>query len=389
MNFRPLPLSLTLLLVVCCMEAQTVSRIGIHVAETAGIRRTGFPVDARVSFARGALHSERTVRLVQNSKEVPAQYSVESQWPDGSVEWLNVDFNVNAAPGEKLDYQLEYGDQISPGEAPKGLTVEAGGDFIQSGNIRFSRGGSPLMLSVKYRGEEIGTGANGLFVTDETGKRFDMTSAPEIRTEVIKTGPVLTAVRYSGYMSIDAAYQVPFALLVEMPNSKTMVRMTAVVIDTAKRLREIAIDTPLAFTGGPLVWDFGTPRWTYGSLRASGDSVQLTQTGNDWRVTTSAGGKDQVYETAGDAVGPVRWGHIQDSKEVVAFALAARPEQTGSWRMKLGGSGQLSFAYAAAGPADEHRISVIEHFVTPPVQIGAATSPASLLNPLKVSVDQQ
>ena len=371
------------------MQAQMVSRIGIHVEETAGIRRTGFPVGARLSFAKGVLHSERTVRLVQNGKEVPAQYSLESQWPDGSVEWLNVDFSVSAAPSERLDYQLEYGEQISSLEAPKGLAVEANGDFIQSGSIRFSRGGSPLMLSVKYRGEEIGTGANGLFVTDETGKRFDITSAPEIRTEVLKTGPLLAAVRYSGYMSIDSGYQVPFALLVEMPNSKTMVRMTAVVIDPAKRLREIALETPLALGGGPLVWDFGTPRWTYGTLRSAGDSVQLNQTGNDWQVVASTGGKEQIYETAGNAGGPVRWGHVQDAKEVVAFALAVRPEQTGSWRMKVGGGGQLSFSYAASTPADEHRISVIEHFVTTPVQIGAATSPASLLNPLKVSVDQQ
>lgn len=372
------------------LPAQDIKRIGIHVTETAGIRRTGFPVDARVLFPRAVLRTSGTVRLMQNGKEVPAQYSAESQWPDGSVEWLNVDFNASLGPSEKLDYQLEYGEGVAPAESPKGLAVEAGGDFIQSGSIRFSRGGSPLLLSVKYRSEEIGPGLNGLFVVDATGKRFDVTNAAEIRTEVLKSGPLLSTVRYSGYIDIDAAYKVPFALMVEMPNSKTLVKITAVAIDPDKRLREIAFETPLKFAGFPLVWDFGTPRWTYGSLRSATDAAELTQTGEDWTVATTSAGKEQIYETAGlSAQGAVRWGHIQDSKEVVAFALEARPEQTGTWRMKVEGSGQLSFRYATSTPSDEHRITVYEHFVTTPVQIGAATSPSALLNQLKVTVDQR
>ncbi len=371
------------------LQAQSSQRVNLHVSETAGIRRTAFPVNARVSLARGAIAQPDHARLTIGGAEVPAQYSAESRWPDGSVEWLDVDFNVAIGPAATLDYQLEFGENVKAAEPPRGLAVEGGADFIQVGNIKFSRGGSPLIASVRYRGEEIGKGTNGLFVTDQTGHRFDLSNAGDVTTEILKTGPLFAAVRYSGYINIDSGYQAPFALMVEMPNSKTLVKITAVVIDPEKRLREISIATPLAFSAFPLVWDFGTSRWTYGSMRAITDSVMLTQTPHDWNIVTSSGGKAQLYETSGTTpAGAVRWGHIQDAKEVVAFALESHADQAdGAWNIRLEGSGQLAFSYAAASPATEHRMTVYEHFVTTPVQIGAATSPSAILSPLTVTVE--
>jgi hypothetical protein len=367
------------------LEAQTPPHIGIRVSETAGIRRTAFPVNAHVPFPRSALRGPEAARLMLNGKEVPAQYGTETRWPDGSVASLAVDFNANVGPGESLDYQLEYGEGIRAAESPRGLSVNGGPEAIQSGNIRFNRSGSPLIESVKYRGEEIGHGSNGLFVTDEAGKRYDLSNADAIETEVVKSGPLYVVIRYSGNIVIDADYRVPFTLTAEMPTSKTMVKLSALVEDPAKRLRGIAIETPLAFAAMPLVWDFGTSRWTYGSMRAATDSVTLTQTSNDWSVQTGSGGKEQLYETAGkSAPGPVRWGHLQDGKEVVALAFEGAED--GTWRVKLDGTGQTSFGYTPLSPATGYRISVYEHFVTAPVQIGAATSPAALLSPLSVSI---
>jgi hypothetical protein len=49
--------------------------------------------------------------------------------------------------------------------------------------------------------------------------------------------------------------------------------------------------------------------------------------------------------------------------------------------MALSGGGQLSFRNVF--PAGQrHEIAVYEHFVTTPVQIGAATSPSAILSPL-------
>jgi YetA-like protein len=363
--------------------AQAPKGVPVQVAETAGIRRTAFPVSASVHFERGMLGSAGAARLMLAGKEVPAQYRAEASWPDRSVEWLEVDFNASLGPLEKAEYRLEYGEGVVQGEAPKGLAVEGGAETIAAGALQFNRSAAPLIASVKYRGEDIGKGANGLFLLDDQGNRLDVTNAEAVESTVTKPGPLMGTIEYSGYIVMGDGYRVPFAIRVEMPNSKTLVKLTAVVVDPAKRVRTVGFETPLAFAGKPLEWDFGTNRWTYGVLRAAGDSVTLTEDAKGWKVTTASGGKEQVYEEAAGA-GPVRWGHVQDGKEVVALAFDGPADA--AWKVKVAGDGQVAVQYAEAAPAAEHRLTLIEHFVTAPVQVGAATSPAALLSPLAVTV---
>ena len=90
-------------------EAQTGQSISLHVEETAGIRRTRYPVNARVPFPQGALARADQVRLVLDGDAVPAQFAAGSRWPDGSVQWLTVDFNASIGPEETRSYRLEYG----------------------------------------------------------------------------------------------------------------------------------------------------------------------------------------------------------------------------------------------------------------------------------------
>ena len=353
--------------------------IGIQVEESAGIRRTAFPVGARVHFGQGILREPGNARLTLGDTEMPAQYSTEALWPDGTVEWLDVDWNASIGPEETQEYALEYGPDVHAAPPPRGLSVTEDADGIQVGNVRFSKSGSPLVLSVKYRGEEIGSGMNGIFMTTDAGPA----KISSLKAQIVKRGPLLVVIRYSGDLIVDSTYRAPLLLTVSMPNSKTIVKISAAVKDPGRRLREIAIETPFAFGPLPWVWDFGTTRWTYGSLRNAADSVTLLQTvSGDWTVRTS-----QLYEkSTTERDEPVQWGHIQDGKEVVAFGVERPSQQTGTWRMDLRGDGQAAFSFAPATPSTHHEIAVFEHFVMAPVQIGAATSPSALLHPLKVTV---
>src|ERR1700686_1143930 len=135
------------------MLGQTRGSAAIQVTEATGIRRTEYPVNARVQPPKGALADPAHARLGLNDADQPAQYSAESRWDDGSVQWLDVDFNVSLGPSESRTYQLEYGPDVSPGAAPRGLTVTEDADSIQVGNVKFNRSGSPLILSASYRGE--------------------------------------------------------------------------------------------------------------------------------------------------------------------------------------------------------------------------------------------
>ena len=95
--------------------AQTDRSTNLYVKETAGIRRFFYPVNARLPFPAGALSDAAGVRLLFDEAEVPMQHTTESRWPDGSVQWLAVDFNTSIGPTEMQTYSLEYG---------RGVTVE-------------------------------------------------------------------------------------------------------------------------------------------------------------------------------------------------------------------------------------------------------------------------
>jgi hypothetical protein len=84
---------------------------------------------------------------------------------------------------------------------------------------------------------------------------------------------------------------------------------------------------------------------------------------------------------------------VQDARGAVAFAIDGVGRTAGTYTVSLDGQGQTSFAFAPGQrtpplPAQrrQHRLTVYQHFVSTPVAIGAATSPASMLSPLAVDV---
>src|SRR5436189_4537301 len=87
--------------------AQAPGAINLHVKESAGIRRSAYPVNGRVPFAKGALKDPSHVRLMLADREVAAQITVESKWPDQSIQWLDLDFNATVAPMEEQTYRVE------------------------------------------------------------------------------------------------------------------------------------------------------------------------------------------------------------------------------------------------------------------------------------------
>lgn len=386
---------LLLLLSGVALSAQSAKTVSLNVRETAGIRRMGYPVNARVPFPKGTLASAADARLVSaGDSEVPAQFSAESRWPDSSIQWLDVDFNVSLGSLETQTYLVDYGPGVKPKTVARGLAISQDAETIQVGSVKFSKAGAPLVLSVKYRGEDIAPGQNGIAVVDAAGASHELTKANPPKVEIVKPGPLYVVLRYSGRMSIDANYRVPYTIRVEMPNSKSWVKITASVDDPERRLRELAFNSPLAFGPMPWVWDFGTDRWTYGSLRNAMESVSLVQKimaqgASDWHVNVGPKGQEQLFESGVPESKFVRWGHIQDAKEVVAFGMEIPERQAGTSAIVIGGDGQASFRFAPSTPVTQHRLTVYQHFVNTPVQIGAVTTASSMLSPLISMCDRQ
>ncbi len=386
-------LAVLLLLTSVDSTAQTRQSVDIQVEEATGIRRNFYPVNARVPVPSDALARPDQVRLVQGDEEVVAQMGASSRWPDGSVQWLTVDFNASFGPGETRSYRVEYGAGVSSGTEPsRGLSLVEETDAVQVGRVRFGKTAAPLVASVAYRDEAIAPGRNGFTVEEANGATHDV-GGDGVTFEIVRRGPLYVELRYSGKLMLGDGARLPFVVTVEMPNSKSWVKTTAVVEDPNQRLRTLSFHSPLALGPHPWVWDFGTDRWTYGSLRNPEASVVLTNevevagtTG--WRVDAGPKGRERPYETTG-ATRPIvsGWGHVQGETEIVAFAVDRFGSTPGTYRIALDGAGQASFEVTPSTPATEHRLTVYQHFVGTPVQIGAATSPPSMLQPLVVRVD--
>ena len=371
---------------------QTVARTTLYVDETQGIRRFFYPVDARVPFASGELGDSENVRLLSDGTEIPATYTALEAWPDGSVRWLGVNFNVSIGPLGAASFEVEYGPSVrSVVTAPRGLVVTDDVDSVQVGRIRLSKGGDPLLQSVDFGGEIIGAGRNGLRVHDHDGEIFPI-DVSSVVFDFVRQGDQFVEVYYTGLIPLLSGVELPFEMSVAMPNSKSWFRVSVSVDDPNDHVRGLSFDTPVSVGALPFVWDFGTDRWTYGSLRNITDEVQLfapsrTDSTRPWEVETLRDGRREVYEVStGDSTLSM-WGHVQ-SERVVAFAMEPQSEGDTTHYFSIDGRGQLSMGEEAVD-ARQHRIVVYHHYVSLPVQIGAATSPMSMLYPLVTRVDPE
>ena len=375
------------------LRAQQTSRVTVE--ETGGIRRTQFPTRALIEVPRGQLEAAESIRLMAGDTQVPAQGLGRLHWEDGSVRSLEIDFNVSIGPLETRRFELVYGpDTAVPAARGRGLSVSEDADAVQAGRMRFGKRGAPLLLSVDYRGELIIEGRNGLAVVDDAGVRYDPSEIEWSSVELLKGGPLTVHLRYEGTVDLSRGSRADVTLDVEMPSSKSWVRISALVSDPDRRVRAVAIETPLRLGEYPWTWDFGTPNGTYGVFRNPTGSVVLTQTiagpgYESWVVLAGPAGEERPYErSAPDRPEIVRgWAHFQNETQAVAFAIEGLGETAGKFTVTLTGEGQTSFGFAPAAASTEHSLTIYEHFVGTPVPIGAATSPASILSPLRVRVE--
>ena len=107
-------------------------------------------------------------------------------------------------------------------------------------------------------------------------------------------------------------------------------------------------------------------------------------------LTVTADNQSRPYETSAGSRTKIAggWGHVQDAKNAVAFAVDGFGRESGTYTISLDGRGQTTFRFAAPEPVADQTLTFYLHFVPTPVAVGAATSPASMLSPLSVSLDR-
>jgi hypothetical protein len=367
----------------------------VTVTETAGIRRTAFPTTARFEVPRGRAEYVSQFRLGEGSDVVPSQATAWSHWDDGSIRDVEVDFNLSIGPLEDRRLELSYGTDVT-GQVPsgRGLSVSEGGRSIEVGPVQVNKGGYTLVAGVAYRDQIIAAGRNGLTIVERSGIRRDPREISWRSVELRKSGPLRVLLRYEGTLPLSGGSEAELTLDVDMPNSKSWLQLSVTASDPDAKIGDIGFETPFDLGAYPWTWDFATPTGTYGAFRDPTGSAIFTRTLDaqgsvQWEVRSGAAGSEQAHEVGGPIVdgGAATWAHLSGPDEAVAFAVSEDTGQPGSISMWLTGVGQTTVTFRSAEPTTEHAFTVVQHYVGTPVPIGAATSPASILSPLAVTVE--
>ncbi len=124
-------------------------KLKIFLWEPSGVNRPDWPLTFGVPFPKGAIHHEREIRLWDEGNEIPVAAKITAQWPDGSVRFLLLDFQVDLRGNEKKYLDLEYGP-----------------------NIRSSAVLNPVINVTERQGEVIVSNGSDLTVTFKSGERM-------------------------------------------------------------------------------------------------------------------------------------------------------------------------------------------------------------------------
>ncbi len=152
-------------------------------------------------------------------------------------------------------------------------------------------------------------------------------------------------------------------------------KTTWTVEDPEALITGLGADLNLNITGEPALVDFGGASMVYAALR-KGQRATLIGEPQSWRVLV--GGDPYVTGKSGRAEG---WAHVMDRERCTAVAVEDFGRRQD--RIEAGADGRLQIWRETAGAGPKTLVFWL-HFVSIPVQVGAATSPQAMLAPLKV-----
>jgi hypothetical protein len=387
-------------------RADPVHRLSLTVIEPAGIRRFGYPVSAVLRLDRPLGPSEHCC-LLSGGKLVPAQFVSE---PDSRSPILNLDFDTSLAPFERRGYVVEYGD-VEPGPQTRGgLEIEVHKDAFgvrYPGELEFLVPRNLIgLLSRVHAGklEYLRPNSAGLLLRYKDDIHFraggkgpyGMATTARIR----KQGPLAATLEFTGTEALRGDRSVRSKVTLDFPRSKSWVRVTWQIEDPAGLVAALGADLDLLLDGEPALVDFGAGSLVYAHLRKDeaarlrAGSLTSASGSNSPAWQTWAGPADRLaaYVTAppGSATRAEGWAHVMDRQRCTAVALAgfADPGQQSEITVHADGRLQIwrSFAQETKPSTSRRELVFWLHFVDMPVQVGAVTSPQSMLAPLRVEL---
>jgi hypothetical protein len=367
------PTVLALLLILPALLPAQVAKF--RVRESAGLRRFNIPV-------RTSIRTDGTpLALLENGKPIPAQFTPRG---DGTVE---IDFNTSHAPWEVREYRVEPG--TGPAATNNMSIAQANGVFAVRAGLQYDVPENLLgLLSQVTTGKfsYLRPGSQGLVLNYKDDVEFRAGGTGHwnvpIKATVTKRGPLVCGLRFESMEGLRGDRSVKSVVEMEFPRSKSWVEVRWTVDDPNRWVTAMMADLNLLMEGGPTVVDFGASNTVYVGLRPGQRAVlsasMPTEPGSPlWFVHLGS----DIY-ASGVRARAEGWAHIMDPQRSTAVAVDGFGRESND-HIEVSADGRLVIRREIVR-GNERFLHFWIHFVSSPVQIGAATSPQAILNPLTV-----
>jgi hypothetical protein len=227
-----------LFLLLLAGSTHACGEVTLHVTEPNGEACRAWPVTSGVPFAKGALLHDEAVSLSSAAGvESPLQTEVLSRWPDGSVRWLLLDFQVDLSPGETKAFVLRYGDGVKRTAIDDPLRiVQRDGCTVDTGPLQVKLASDEFRLLdqvwLDHNGDDefsedervTSSAAAGIVLTTPAGKQF-RADLSEAKMTVEQSGPLRGCVRIAGKHAVDDGHMFRYIVRLHAYHGHEFVRL--------------------------------------------------------------------------------------------------------------------------------------------------------------------
>jgi hypothetical protein len=330
-----------------------------------------------------------------------------------------LDFTVGIGPDEKQRFKVEYGPKVPPPPAPKGgISVKTTED-----EYLVSQGGLTYTVPKKLLGflhsaktgktDYLQSGSPGLMLINKDNATIRVgDKGPDgvsTKSNITRQGPLCASIRFESTESLRGNRSVPSVVEMTFPSSKSWVRVDWTIDDPNGFVAAMGSELKMNVPEGPVLVDFGAGSYTYTTLKQTQatrlvgswrknltDDAILEARGvyPEWHIDTGETGQLTRF-ARGKADAPIEgWAHVMDKQHCTALAIADfvnGKRHIGAGEIFVNGEGKFEWRqnfFREGNPPTMGKKSLTFwlHFVPMPVQIGALTSPQSMMHPLKVTL---
>ncbi|MGI5819525.1 MAG: hypothetical protein ACOX9R_15655 [Armatimonadota bacterium] len=299
--------------------------VTINLLEEAGVARAGELMSFGMPFEQGALFDPGMIRVLDaDGGERPAQATVTSWWPDGSIRWALVETLVDMDAGATADFAVEFGAEVARAEIadPVQVSDQGGALVVSTGPLQatISRERFTILDEVRLGGQPVAALPEGIVVVREGGKVYRLAGGAPDDVRVEKQGPLATTVRLEGpYVAEDGEDYLRAIVRLTFVAGSPTVHVAATHIDDYLETEFTDIESltlPVALSGGGANARFLLPG-------ADGDAVVEQQVGPDASLIQK---HDALLEFAGEERENLRASGVMDYRSAAGAGVIVAVE---------------------------------------------------------------